>query len=50
MPLVDKGEVTARLSNGEPKCIVEYHMGITSIRAVIGCGVSPEESNHAGCV
>ena len=28
MPLVDKGEVTAQLTSGEPKCIVEYHMGV----------------------
>jgi exodeoxyribonuclease-1 len=38
MPLVDKGEVTAQLTSGEPKCIVEYHMGVPSLRAVVGCG------------
>jgi exodeoxyribonuclease I len=38
MPLVDKSEVAAQLTSGEPKCIVEYHMGVPSLRAVIGCG------------
>ncbi|MEY8095828.1 exonuclease domain-containing protein [Falsihalocynthiibacter sp. S25ZX9] len=37
MPLVDKGEVTAQLASGEPKCLVEYHMGVPSLRAVVGC-------------
>ena len=42
MPLVDKGEVTARLNTSEPKCIVEYHMGVPSVRAVVGCGHHPK--------
>ena len=42
MPLVDKGEVTAQLTSGEPRCIVEYHMGVPSLRAVIGCGHHPK--------
>ncbi|WP_071691551.1 exonuclease domain-containing protein [Nioella sediminis] len=42
LPLVDKGEVAAHLSSGAPKCIVEYHMGIPSIRAVVGCGHHPK--------
>jgi exodeoxyribonuclease-1 len=42
MPLVDKGEVTAQLTSGEPKCIVEYHMGVPSLRAVVGCGQHPK--------
>lgn len=42
MPLVDKGVVTAQLTSGEPRCIVEYHMGIPSLRAVVGCGRHPK--------
>lgn len=42
LPLVDKGEVTARLNSGEPKCLVEYHMGVPSVRAVVGCGHHPK--------
>lgn len=42
MPLVDKSEVTARLTSGEPKCLVEYHMGVPSVRAVVGCGRHPK--------
>ena len=44
LPLVDKGEVAARLSSGVPKCIVEYHMGVPSVRAVVGCGHHPKNS------
>jgi len=42
MPLVDKGEVIASLSTSEPKCLVEYHMGVPSLRAVVGCGHHPK--------
>ncbi len=42
LPLVDKGEVAGRLSSGEPKCIVEYHMGVPSVRVVVGCGYHPK--------
>jgi exodeoxyribonuclease-1 len=42
MPLVDKGEVTAQLTSGETKCLVEYHMGVPSLRAVVGCGHHPK--------
>ncbi|CUH45461.1 exonuclease domain-containing protein [Ruegeria atlantica] len=42
LPLVDKAEVTARLSTSEPKCLVEYHMGVPSTRAVVGCGHHPK--------
>jgi len=42
LPLVDKGEVAARLRSSEPKCIVEYHMGVPSVRAVVGCGHHPK--------
>jgi exodeoxyribonuclease I len=42
MPLVDKGEVTARLASGVPQCLVEYHMGVPSVRAVVGCGHPPK--------
>lgn len=44
LPLVDKGEVASRLGSGEPKCIVEYHMGVPSVRAVVGCGHHPKNS------
>lgn len=42
MPLVDKGAVVATLTSGEPKCLVEYHMGVPSLRAVVGCGHHPK--------
>jgi exodeoxyribonuclease I len=42
LPLVDKGEVAARLRSSKPKCIVEYHMGVPSVRAVVGCGHHPK--------
>ena len=42
LPLVDKGEVMARLNTSEPKCLVEYHMGVPSTRAVVGCGHHPK--------
>ncbi|NOC84537.1 exonuclease domain-containing protein [Ruegeria sp. HKCCD6428] len=42
LPLVDKSEATARLNSGKPKCIVEYHMGVPSVRAVVGCGQHPK--------
>lgn len=42
MPLVDKGTVTAALTSGEPKGLVEYHMGVPSLRAVVGCGHHPK--------
>lgn len=42
MPLVDKRAVTAALTSGEPKCLVDYHMGIPSLRAVVGCGHDPK--------
>ncbi|MFX0546123.1 exonuclease domain-containing protein [Roseovarius sp. S1116L3] len=41
MPLVDKGEVTAALASGAPKGLVEYHKGVPSLRAVVGCGHHP---------
>ena len=42
MPLVDKGAVTAALASGEPKGLLEYHMGVPSLRAVVGCGHHPK--------
>lgn len=42
MPLVDKSAVTAALTLGEPKCVVEYQMGVPSLRAVVGCGHHPK--------
>lgn len=42
MPLVDKGTVSAVLASGEPKGLVEYHMGVPSLRAVVGCGHHPK--------
>ncbi|WP_319824428.1 exonuclease domain-containing protein [Thalassovita sp.] len=42
MPLVDKGAVTAVLTSGAPKGLVEYHMGVSSLRAVVGCGRHPK--------
>lgn len=42
LPLVDKGEVAGRLRSSEPQCIVEYHMGVPSVRAVVGCGHHPK--------
>jgi exodeoxyribonuclease-1 len=42
MPLVDKGAVTAALASGTPKGLVEYHMGLPSLRAVVGCGHHPK--------
>ncbi|WP_108861475.1 exonuclease domain-containing protein [Ruegeria sp. Alg231-54] len=42
LPLVDKGEVARRLGSGEPNCIVEYHMGVPSVRAIVGCGHHPK--------
>jgi exodeoxyribonuclease-1 len=42
MPLVDKGAVTAALASGAPKGLVEYHMGVPSLRAVVGCGHHPK--------
>ncbi|SMX25034.1 exonuclease domain-containing protein [Boseongicola aestuarii] len=44
MPLVDKGEVMAALASGTPKGLVEYHMGVPSLRAVVGCGHHPKNS------
>lgn len=44
MPLVDKGEVTSQLASGQPKCLVEYHMGVPSLRAVVGCGRHPKNN------
>ncbi len=40
MPMVDKTDVTARVLSGAPQCLVEYHMGRPSVRAVAGCGQS----------
>ncbi len=48
MPLVDKSEVTARLMTGEPTCLVAYHMGVPSVRAVIGCGQHPNNPTMLG--
>jgi exodeoxyribonuclease I len=45
---VDKGEVTAQLASGEPKCLVEYHMGVPSLRAVVGCGRHPKNPTVQG--
>ncbi|MDG1431650.1 MAG: exonuclease domain-containing protein [Paracoccaceae bacterium] len=42
IPLVDKAAVTAALASSEPKCLVEYHMGVSSLRAVVGCGYHPQ--------
>lgn len=42
MPLVDKGAVTVTLASGEPKGLVEYHMGVPSLRPVVGCGHHPK--------
>ena len=42
LPLVDKAEVIARLNTSGPKCLVEYHMGVPSTRAVVGCGNHPK--------
>ena len=42
LPLVNKAEVTARLSSGDPNCLVDYHMGVPSLRAVVGCGHHPK--------
>ncbi|MFD1157933.1 exonuclease domain-containing protein [Roseovarius aestuarii] len=42
LPLVDKAEVKAHLNTSEPKCLVEYHMGVPSTRAVVGCGNHPK--------
>jgi exodeoxyribonuclease-1 len=42
MPLVDKAAVTAALASGVPKGLVEYHMGVPSLRAVVGCGHHPK--------
>jgi len=42
MPLVDKSAVTAEVTSGEPKCLVEYHMGVPSLRAIVGCGRHPK--------
>ena len=48
MPLVDKAEETARVLSGEPQCLVEYHMGQPSVRAVVGCGQSAENPTILG--
>jgi exodeoxyribonuclease-1 len=42
MPLVNKAEVTSRLTSGDPDCLVEYHMGVPSLRVVAGCGHHPK--------
>jgi exodeoxyribonuclease-1 len=44
MPLVDKAQVTNRLASGDPICLVEYHMGVPSMWAVVGCGQHPNNS------
>ena len=41
-PLVFKGAVTVAFASGEKKGLVEYHMGVPSLRAVVGCGHHPQ--------
>ena len=48
MPLVDKSELTARVLSGRPLALVEYHMGRSSIRPVVGCGQSPDNPTMLG--
>jgi exodeoxyribonuclease-1 len=42
MPLANKNDVLSRALTEGPQCLVEYHMGRPSARAVIGCGQNPE--------
>ncbi len=48
MPMIDKGEVTSRVLAGEPRCLVEYYMGRSSLRPVIGCGQGAENATMLG--
>ncbi|WP_171230674.1 exonuclease domain-containing protein [Ruegeria sp. HKCCA4008] len=48
MPLVEKSEVQARVFSGEPLCFVEYHMGRSFVRPVVGCGISPDNPTMLG--
>ena len=48
MPMIDKGEVTARILSGRPQCLVEYHMGRPAARPVIGCGQSADNPTMLG--
>lgn len=48
MPLVDKSEVQARVLSGQPHCLVEYHMGRSAVRPVVGCGQSADNPTMLG--
>ena len=48
MPMIDKGEVTSRVLAGEPHCLVDYYMGRSSVRPVIGCGQGSENAAMLG--
>lgn len=48
MQLVDKSEVQARVLSGQPLCLVEYHMGRSAVRPVVGCGQSPDNPTMLG--
>ncbi len=48
MPLIDKSEVQARVLSGRPLCFVEYHMGRSAVRPVVGCGQSPDNPTMLG--
>ncbi|WP_299698832.1 exonuclease domain-containing protein [uncultured Tateyamaria sp.] len=48
MPLVEKSEVQARVLSGQPLCLVEYHMGRSAVRPVVGCGQSPDNPTMLG--
>ena len=48
MPLTDKSAVQARVLSGQPLCLVEYHMGRTTVLPVVGCGQSHDNPTMLG--
>ncbi len=48
IPMIDKADVTRRVLSGAPQCLVEYHMGRSSVRAVAGCGQSTDNPTMLG--
>jgi len=48
IPLIDKSEVQARVLSGQPLCLVEYHMGRSTVRPVVGCGQSQDNPTMLG--
>jgi exodeoxyribonuclease-1 len=48
MPLTEKSEVISRALSEGPQCLIEYHMGRPSARAVIGCGQNRENAGMLG--